>query len=154
MVAYAHDCSSIAYWYINCHWWRLCHCSIYLHAILMKKQNNKEIILTIVVGLMVFFYFFKSQWLFNTAIVIGILGVFSDFVAEKIAWVWLKFAEVLGRINSTILLSLIFFIFLTPIALLMRVFKKTDALKLKKITGSVYDERNHTYTAKDLENTW
>ncbi len=120
----------------------------------MKKQNNKEIILTIVVGLMVFYYFFKSPWLFNSALVLGILGVFSDFVAEKIAWVWLKIAEILGRINSTILLSLIFFIFLTPLALLMRMLKKSDSLKLKKISGSVYNERNHTFVAKDLENTW
>jgi hypothetical protein len=120
----------------------------------MKKQNNKEIILTIVVGLLVFFYFLKSQWLFNTALILGVLGVFSEFVAEKVSWVWLKVAEILGRINSTILLSLIFFIFLTPLALLMKVFKKTDSLKLKKLPGSAYDERNHTYTAKDLENTW
>lgn len=120
----------------------------------MKKQNNKEIILTIIVGLLVFFYFLKLQWLFNTALIIGILGVFSDFVAEKVAWVWLKIAEILGRVNSTILLSLIFFVFLTPLALLMKVFKKSDSLKLKKLSGSAYDERNHTYTAKDLENTW
>ena len=120
----------------------------------MKNQNNKEIILTIVVGLLVFFYFFKLLWLFNTALIIGILGVFSDFIAEKIAWVWLKFAEILGKINSTVLLSLIFFVFLTPLALLMKIFKKSDSLKLKKISGSVYDERNHTYVAKDLENTW
>lgn len=120
----------------------------------MKKQNNKEIILTIIVGLLVFFYFLKLQWLFNTALIIGILGVFSDFVAEKVAWVWLKIAEILGRVNSTILLSLIFFVFLTPLALLMKVFKKSDSLKLKKLSGSAYDERNHTYMAKDLENTW
>lgn len=120
----------------------------------MKKQNYKEIILTIVVGLLIFFYFLKSQWLFNTALIIGILGVFSNVVAEKISWVWLKIAEILGRINSTILLSLIFFIILTPLALLMKVFKKSDSLKLKKVSGSAYDERNHRYTAKDLENTW
>ena len=120
----------------------------------MKKQNNKEIILTIVVGLLVFFYFLKLQWLFNAALILGILGVFFDFVAEKVAWVWLKIAEILGRINSTILLSLIFFVFLTPLALLMKVFKKSDSLKLKKVSGSAYDERNHRYTAKDLENTW
>ena len=120
----------------------------------MKKQNNKEIILTIVVGLLVFFYFLKLQWLFNVALILGILGVFSDFVAEKVSWVWLKIAEILGRINSTILLSLIFFVFLTPLALLMKIFKKSDSLKLKKLSGSAYDERNHTYTAKDLENTW
>jgi hypothetical protein len=120
----------------------------------MKQQNTKEIVLTIVVGLLVFFYFFKLEGLLIAALIVGILGVFSNFVADKIAWVWLKFAEILGRINSTVLLSLIFFIFLTPLALLMRIFKKDDALKLKRPTASAYDERNHTYVKKDLENTW
>lgn len=120
----------------------------------MKQQNNKEIVLTIVVGLLVFFYFFEIKGLLIAALIIGLLGVFSSFVADKIAWVWLKFAEILGRINSTVLLSLIFFIFLTPIAFLMRIFKKDDVLKLKKPGASAYDERNHTYVKKDLENTW
>ncbi|GAB3510918.1 SxtJ family membrane protein [Emticicia fontis] len=134
----------------------------------MKQQNTKEIILTIVVGLLVFFFIFLPkgvlaaqpkgtllQGLLIAALGIGVLSIFSNFVAEKIAWVWLKFAEILGRVNSTVLLSLIFFIFLTPIALLMRIFKKGDALKLKKpATASAYDERNHTYVKKDLENTW
>src|SRR6218665_3853868 len=121
----------------------------------MKQQNTKEIVLTIVVGLLVLYFIFKLQGLLIAALVVGVLGVLSNFIAEKIAWVWLKFAEILGRINSTILLSLIFFIFLTPIALLMRIFKKDDALKLKKpTTASAYDERNHTYVKKDLENTW
>ena len=120
----------------------------------MKQQNTKEIVLTIVVGLLVFYFIFKIQGLLIAALVVGVLGVLSNFVAEKIAWLWLKFAEILGRINSTVLLSLIFFIFLTPIALLMRIFKKDDALKLKKPAASAYDERNHTYVKKDLENTW
>jgi len=120
----------------------------------MKQQNNKEIVLTIVVGLLVLYFIFKIQGLLTAALVVGVLSVFSGFVAEKITWVWLKFAEILGRINSTVLLSLIFFVFLTPLAFLMRIFKKTDSLKLKNTDKTVYDERNHTYTAKDLENTW
>jgi len=67
-----------------------------------------------------------SPWLFNTALILGILGVFSDFMAEKFEWVWLKIAEILGRISSTILLS---FIFLTPLSLLMKGLKKTVSLK-------------------------
>jgi len=52
-------------------------------------------------------------------------------------------------------LTIIFFVFLTPIALLMRLVKKADNLKLKPQTGdSVYDTRNHTYVAKDLSNIW
>ncbi len=120
----------------------------------MKKQNNQEIILTIVVGLLLLFYFFKFQWLFNAAIIIGLVSIISDSYAKKTAWLWSKIVEILGKINSTILLSLIFFIFLTPIAMLMRIFKNSDSLKVKKVKGSLYDERNHKYIAKDLENIW
>jgi hypothetical protein len=43
---------------------------------------------------------------------------------------------------------------LCPIAFLYRL-KKKDPLQLKrKPAGSYFTTRNHTYTARDLENLW
>ena len=120
----------------------------------MEKQNKSQVILSIVVGFLVLFAIFKAPWLLWVSLVVGVLGLLSDTFAGLVTKVWLKFAEVLGRINGSILLTLIFFIFLTPIAFLMRVIKKGDELSLKKPEGSNYTERNHQYRAKDLENIW
>ncbi len=81
-------------------------------------------------------------------------GVLSLFIESAIVWVWGKFALGLGWINTRILLSAVFFIFLTPFAMLSRIFSKKSALKLKNDSKTTFVERNHTYTKKDLENIW
>ncbi|SOE21962.1 hypothetical protein SAMN06298216_2412 [Spirosomataceae bacterium TFI 002] len=120
----------------------------------MKKENYSQTILSIVVGFIVLYWIFDKEWLFYIASVVGVLGLLSTTFAKYIEIGWLKIAEVMGRINATILLSLIFFIFLTPIALLMKIIKGGDQLKLKKQSDSVFVDRNHTYTAKDMTNIW
>ncbi|MFC0185528.1 hypothetical protein SAMN04515674_103308 [Pseudarcicella hirudinis] len=119
----------------------------------MKREKNLETMLVITVGLLVLHLVFKTKGLLIASVVVGLVGVFSDFLSDKITWVWTKFATFLGNINAHILLSVIFFIFLTPIAFIFKLTKK-DNLKLKNQKGTVYEERNHLYKAEDLENVW
>lgn len=120
------------------------------------QKNNSKTVLTIVVGLIVFYFIFKSIYLLYGALAIGILSVFSSFVEEKISLFWLKLAEWLGFINSKVILTVVFFFILFPIAMLSRLLRgnKTLGLKKQQEGKSYYKERNHTYQAKDLENSW
>mgnify|MGYP000266995721 FL=1 len=121
----------------------------------MKAQNNAQTILAIVVGLVAFSLLFHVQLLAQIAFGLGLISLLSDSFASILSKVWLKLAELLGRVNGYILLTIIFFFFLTPIALIMRLIQKTDSLKLKRQTkDSIYETRNHTYQAKDLSNIW
>jgi hypothetical protein len=124
----------------------------------LNREKELEIILTICVGLLVIYFATKQQhrWLITLSIGLGIIGAFSKLLTAKIAWAWMKLGEAMGFVMSKVVLSLIFFLFLIPIAMLTRLFSRSkDSLQLKKISGSsYYFERNHTYTAKDLENTW
>ena len=122
----------------------------------MKRERTLETMLVITVGLLVLHLIFKNSWLLTAALVLGLIGVFSNFLSEKITLGWMKIAEVLGRINAVILLSLVFFLFVTPIAFLRKLFSKKDLLHLSdaRKVSSLYEERNHAYAAKDLENTW
>jgi hypothetical protein len=120
------------------------------------REKSLEAILVICIGLLVFYWFFENAYLLVAATVIGLAALLSPFLAEKIAWVWHKLAETLGRINGFIILTILFFFFLTPLAWLSKLFKK-DALQLKRKTGAedtYFIERNHTFTKKDLENLW
>jgi predicted membrane protein len=123
----------------------------------MKREKNLETMLVITVGMLVLYFIFRSKsWANNlliASLVFGLIGVFSDFLSEKVAWVWGKIAHILGTFNSYVLLTAIFFIFLTPVAFLFKLTRK-DNLKLKAQKGTVYEERNHLYVAKDLENVW
>ncbi len=122
----------------------------------INQIKSIEAMLAISTGLSVIYFITENQYFLIASISIGLIGLFSSFLSKKIAWLWFKLAETLGRINGFILLSVLFFILLTPLAWLMRVFKK-DSLKTRKETfknQSYYIERNHEYSAKDIENPW
>ena len=114
-----------------------------------------ESCLVITVGLLALFFWLKNPWLLRFALGVGALGAFSPWAAAKIHQGWTLLAQGLGWINGRILLSTVFFLFLTPIAWLAR---KSGAVGLqirkKPAEKSYYTERDHLYEPKDLENTW
>jgi hypothetical protein len=119
-----------------------------------SREQKLESILVITLGLLVLSLLFKSPIFLALALAIGVLSLASDFLLTKITWAWTRLATFLGFLNGTILLSGVFYLVLCPIAYLYRL-RHPDALQLKKKdSGSYFTTRNHTYTAKDLENMW
>jgi len=112
--------------------------------------------LVIVTGLVVIYFIFKARypWLLYAAAAIGILSIAIPVVGDLIVKGWFKLAEVLGAINGRILLSIIFFVFLFPIAVLSRMGRKNPLGLKSESKDSAFTERNHRYTAKDLDQVW
>jgi hypothetical protein len=122
---------------------------------MMKREKHLETILSIVLGLAVIFLFTKNKYLVPSIVVVIGIGLFSTYLTEKIHWFWMKLSHVMGSIMSKVLLSVIFYLFLFPVALLSRVFIKKNSLQLKKTKeSSYYETRNHQYVAEDIENPW
>ncbi len=119
----------------------------------METRKEVEAILVMVLGFLALYFIFGGIWWLRVALGIGIVSLVFPFLGSWIVKGWFKLAEGLGWVNSRILLSIIFFLILTPIALLSRVFNK-NSLKLKDDTDSVFKEINKTYTKKDLEKMW
>lgn len=118
--------------------------------------SPSETLMVLALASLVFYYLFSYKWLIYLAIALLIIGLFIKPIAKIIHLLWFKLAILLGNVNSKILLSIIFFIVLTPIALLYRIFNK-DTLQIKRKSAdnvSYYTDRNHTYKADDLKNIW
>jgi hypothetical protein len=118
------------------------------------KSNPLQTVLTITVGFVVLFVLFDWQWALSLAVVIGVSGLISNYLARKIEWVWHKLTYILSLIVPNILLSLIFFLVLFPIALLNRLVKKSDLLHLKPQAGSNWVEVHKKFNAKTIQNPW
>lgn len=89
------------------------------------------------------------------ALVLLLTGLFIKPVARIISRVWLKFAELLGTFNSKVILTVVFFIVLTPFAFLFRLFTKNPLqLKNQSEAKSIYKVRNHLYSREDFEKMW
>ena len=88
------------------------------------------------------------------ALTLLLTALFIKPLAGIISKGWLKFAEVVGTFNSKLILSLTFYLFLTPIAYLFRVFTRNPLMLKTENAESFYTERNHTYSGTDLEKMW
>jgi hypothetical protein len=120
----------------------------------VKNQDRYKAILVIVVGFIALAWIFKINWLEKVAFWIGLISIFIPIAAKWIEWAWLKLAMGLGWINSRILLTIIYFVFLLPIAWISKLFRK-DPLQLHaKDESTIYVSRNHQYKKEDLENIW
>src|SRR4051812_10383798 len=142
----------------DCHWRGLCCCAIHLYIILKLFMNQAEdrykTILVMVTGLVAIALIFKLSWLIKVALLIGLVSIFIPVAAKAIEWAWLKLALGLGWVNSRILLSVIYFIFLLPIAWISKLFTKDPLALRNRKTASLFVTRNHLYDKKDLENIW
>ena len=85
-----------------------------------------------------------------------IIGLFVGPLATLIAQLWLKLSHLMGAVMSRLLMSLVFFLVLLPLALLRRVLTRRDELRLKRRAdgASYYTEETKAYTASDLQFPW
>lgn len=121
------------------------------------KQNKSEpikTILVIVVGLLVVYLVSKWQWILYVSVSIGALSLMSVYISKKIDYLWMKLAWILSIILPNVLLSLIFFLLLTPIAFASRVLGEKNQLNLKNTEASLFKEVNKTFDKKSFEKPW
>jgi len=69
-------------------------------------------------------------WSFIIAIIFLILGLINSKVLTPLNKLWFKFGLLLGRVISPLIMGIIFFLVVTPTALIMRIIGK-DLLSLK-----------------------
>ena len=78
-----------------------------------------------------------NYWLLFFSTIFLILGIKNSKLLTPLNKAWIKFGEILGKIVSPIILAVVFFGIVTPIGLLLRLFKK-DVLNLKLNNKSSY----------------
>ena len=117
-------------------------------------MNNYKSTLTIVIGFILLSNYFHSKPLLILAIAIGIIAIFSEKANEKIIWGWNKISEILGLIMPNVLLSIVFYVFLTPLAFINRINRKKNPLQLKNTTTSVYTSKRKEFSQESLEKIW
>ena len=69
-------------------------------------------------------------WALIISLIFLILGLLNSKILNPFNKLWFKFGIILGRIISPLVMGIIFFFVVTPIALLMKLLKK-DLLNLK-----------------------
>lgn len=109
--------------------------------------------MAMVLLLLILAVFRKREGYLFVAIAMHVTNMIVPQIYRPIAVVWLGLADLMGAVVSRILLSIVFFAVVTPIAYLRRLLGK-DSLKLlafKASRESVMVERDHVFVGQDLE---
>jgi uncharacterized membrane protein len=116
-----------------------------------KKEHSDSglalLLLTLILGL-----WLRQHYTLQLAIAEVLVLLIAPVLVYPFTFLWLNISDLLGKIVSKILLTIIFFVFVFPVALIRRLMGK-DTLQLKKFMkspDSVFTERNHTYTKADF----
>ncbi len=120
-----------------------------------SKNSSYEAILAITFGLLLIHYFFfpeEPRWLVGIML-FTLLMLLSSTLAGWVALAWEKLTLGIGWLMSRVLFTLLFFLLLTPLALLQRLFRKDTFYKTSD-RASYFIDRDHQYSGKDVENPW
>jgi hypothetical protein len=99
----------------------------------------------------VVFHWKAALWL---SFAFGGIGIFSGYLSERIAWIWMRMVRVLGWISNRILLSVVYLLVLLPVALYRRMRNKDKLTYFDKAATSNFISRDHPFTKEDLEKMW
>ena len=77
-------------------------------------------------------------WSLLIGFVFLLLGLINSKILTPLNRIWIKFGELLGKIISPIIMSLLYFFVVTPIGFIMTVLLRKDLLKTKFSKKSSY----------------
>jgi len=110
-------------------------------------------------GLFVGLFGLLFPWLFSFAfpkwpwIIAGVLWGLALLIPNSLKWIyqgWMSFALVLGWINTRLILAIMFYLIMTPMGLVMRLFGK-NAMKNKPSQSESYRNLTPSRSPQHME---
>ena len=119
----------------------------------MKKDTSKSTMLVISIGFLIQYLIFSWQWAVITFLIVGIVGIISGPLSRIIEKGWMELARILSSIIPSILLGIVFYLFLFPISLISKLFTK-DPLMLSNKCKTYFFTINKEVEKKSFEKIW
>lgn len=141
-------------------WWHLLFIHYFKVMRIRKSLQDIAIICLLIIMICLYFIWIKHNHgihlkaFIAIAFLIFISSVFSESFSNFFLKNWLRLGMFLGKINSFLILSILFFLVLFPFALLRKLFSKDQLFAHYKDKKSRFFLRRHTYIASDFEKIW
>ncbi len=120
-----------------------------------KKEEIKIIIVLSLLCLALFFASGHNRWLLAISIFLAFSELLGGRLPYLIAVGWKNFALALGKLNSKVILFIAFYVFLTPIALIYRLFNKIAVAHFRNNDrGSLFEDVNKKFDKEVFKRMW
>ncbi len=120
----------------------------------LPNLDPQKTILTITLGFGIVYLITWMNVFIYTSMAIGLLGLLSPYVAKKITLLWSVITWLLSMIIPNIMLGLIFYLILFPLAFIRRVLTRKNYLFLNPPSHSLFKDKQGPYTAQNFEKLW
>jgi len=121
----------------------------------MNQIDTFKTVNVLTLAFLIGYLVFSINWLLWVAFLLAIGNAFESRITSWIAEYWMKLAGILGKFNSKIILSVMFFIVLTPLAFVYRLFNRELVNHFRKNQRrSYFDDVNKSFTKSDFEKLW
>jgi hypothetical protein len=124
----------------------------FLHRKITKDQSRDTGMALVLLLLIVTVTRKREGYLF-LAIGLHVVNMIWPQVYRPAAVIWLGLSDLIGAVMSKVMLSLVYFLVVTPIGVFRRIMGK-DNLRLRAFKASresVMVERNHLFVGQDME---
>ena len=122
----------------------------------ITKKQCTDFGLVVIMLLLTWTIYRKNFVLVPLALGLTLITIVVPVVLYPFAFLWFGLSKWLGMVSSGILLTIIYYLVVTPVGVVRRLLGH-DSLKLKEFKKgkqSVMKERNHVFTAADLRDTF
>lgn len=119
----------------------------------MIYKSSRHVILIITVLFTFLHIYYDYKWAIILSIIIGIFGILSSSFCEVINLIWSKMTEVISIISSRIILIVVYYIVLCPLAFFYKL-KTKDPLMLKRNYKSYFISQSRHLNSGDFIKTW
>ena len=118
----------------------------------ISKKQASDSGMAIVLILLLIGLFTGNDLYYKISIPVLVMNMIYPMFYYYFAILWLGFSQILGTVVSKIILSVVFFVIVFPVALIRRMMGK-DSLQLKRFKksgSSVMKTRNHQFGSDDI----
>ena len=121
----------------------------------LDRLATSKTISVLTLAVLIAYVIFSAQWLLWVAVLLTLGNAFESRITAALARYLMKFAAVLVEFNSRVILTVTFYLILTPLAFVYRIFNRplVDHFRANKLQ-SYFEDLGKTYTPADFEKTW
>lgn len=91
------------------------------------------------------------RWPFYIGVPVAVLAAIWPAALRPLYIVWMKFGAVMGFINTRIIMSIFFFVLLTPVGWLMKLLGKDPLARALEKSAKTYRVTSSAYTKEQME---
>ena len=120
----------------------------------MEQPKQDRLLYTVVSILIIIYLITGTTWLLYVALALHFIELLFGSLARHLNYGLSVLLYYIGRFNATLLLSIVYYLILTPIAAVARLLGKVGYNQTPADNNSQFKVRKHTFRPEDLKETW